>query len=858
MLPALLPLLLSACQAPPSAPPADVDLSPGRGQAALRLLDRVSAQGLQLSAGNLPPDAAAPTRHVLDRGWTAAPWSGGRVWEISSPVLPPGPHPAMPEHISLTSGGRALRYDTRISEDPSLAQRWMLWDGRIYLASRLDPGRWPAPPTIELAGAAAREAQWNLALSGQAPLDFARRSLSVGRVTRPCLYLPAPSRAELSLPVPAQGGSLVMDLALATPDDGQATPDGTPATPSAALELQIDGQPLGRVEVQAGTAWDPARFDLGPWAGRTVTLVLQSDPMGDPVRDYLCVGAPRLIAAPPPTPDPARIVVLGIDTLRADHTGPHGETRGLTPHLDGLAATSAVFERAWAPAPRTRPSFRTSTTGRWPLQALTAPSMGRVLGAHGFATAGIVANVHLAPRLGFADGYDFWSYDDGATADTQVDRAIAWLENHRDQDALLFLHLMDPHTFYLAPAPYTDRYVDPADRGDLPDRFNRWMVLEQQAQGTLTEAERRFIAGRYAGEVAFTDAQVGRLLAALDALPGRTLLVVHTDHGEELWDHGGFEHNHSLYDELTRAVLWLHPPGGRQGGLRLAQPTSLADLAPTLYEAAGVPADQRPEVDGHSLWPLIDPGEQARAAAVTQTLDSRPLHLGYLMFDTERWAVVAPDAAGALHKYILVTATGQQQLFDLQADPDEQRDLAQAPGFDPTPWARALSQATSWPVGPGWRLHLDRAREPFTLTLPSPATHAIVIDPEAALPRRANLEWGEVPAVTADQVATLTLSADGLQLQVRPGPLGTGTIAWLGPTAPARLSQPGPAQTLSAGPHPLPDGGRVTAAPGVVLVPLLTEAQALSEQALSGQAPSEDATEAQLQSLRALGYLDGD
>ncbi|MCK6504126.1 sulfatase [Myxococcota bacterium] len=847
MLSALLSSLL-ACQRPPAPapPPADVDLSPGRGQRMLRLLDRVRAEGLQLSATNLPADAAAPALHRLDRGWTPAPWSAGKVWERASPVDLPGRHPAMPEHLSLSAGGRALRYDTRISEDPSLAQRWMLWEGRIYLASRLDPGRWPEPPVLESAGAAAREAAWNLDLSGQDPLSFARRSLSVGRVTRPCLYLPAPSRAELRLPVPAEGGSLVMDLALATPGEGEATA-------TAALEVAVEGQPLGRVEVHAGEAWAPARFDLGAWAGQEVTLLLSSDPLGDPVRDYLCVGAPRLLATPPPSPDPARIVVLGIDTLRADHTGAHGETRGLTPHLDAVAAQAVVFERAWAPAPRTRPSFRTSTTGRWPLQALATPSMGRVLGDHGFATAGIVANVHLAPRLGFSDGYDLWSYDDGATADTQVDRAIAWLENNRDQDALLFLHLMDPHTFYLAPAPYTDRYVDLADRGDVPDRFNRWMVQEWQEQGGLSEAERRFIAGRYAGEVAFTDAQVGRLLAALDALPGRTLLVVHTDHGEELWDHGAFEHNHSLYDELTRSLLWVRPPGGRQGGLRLPQPASLADLAPTLYEAAGVPAAEQPQVDGQSLWPLVDPGEQARGAAVAQALDARPLHLGYLMFDTERWAVVAPDARGALHKYVLVTATGEQQLYDLVADPGERRDLAQAPGFDPTPWARALSQATGWPVGPGWRLHLDGARAPFTLTLPSPARHAFVVDPEAALPRRANLEWGEAPAVTADQVATVQLSADGLQVQVRPGPRGTGTLALIGPTAPLTLAQDGGAVALTPGPHPLPGGGRLTAAPGTVILPLLTEAGALA-----AQQPTEDATAAQLESLRVLGYIEGD
>jgi len=482
-----------------------------------------------------------------------------------------------------------------------------------------------------------------------------------------------------------------------------------------------------------------------------------------------------------------------------------------------------------------------------------ATTTGSVLRGLGLQTGGIVANVHLAPRLGFAEGFEDWSYDNGANAGAQVDRALAWLDAHEAEDSFLFLHLMDPHTFYLPPAPFRDRFTGGLDRGFLPDRFNRWMVLDWDAKGSLAPTQKQWIGARYDGEIAYTDEELGRLIQAVDALPGRTLLVLHSDHGEELWDHGGYEHNHSLYDELTRVVLWIRPPGGVQGGpLRIDAPVSLADLAPTLFDALGVPADQRPDTDGTSLWPLVDPARAAEAPALTTRLDQRPLHQGYLMFDTERFSVVARGPAGHLHKYILQTDSGTEQLFDLQADPGEQQDLAQQAGFDPAPWARALAASTGWPVGPGWRLHLSHTGQPFTLRFAEPVEAAGVVDPEAALTRRANLEWGEEVAHRPEDVATVTLSEDHRTVQVTPGPWGVGTVWVLGPSAQAAATVDDAGGTRPALQGPQVLGGvlsRIQA--GTVLVPLETEAAAIA--AANG---GEDATDEQIQALRELGYVE--
>src|SRR5690606_27879121 len=230
-----------------------------------------------------------------------------------------------------------------------------------------------------------------------------------------------------------------------------------------------------------------------------------------------------------------------------------------SPELDALAARSVVFERAWAPAPRTRPSFRSAFTGRGALDAVGAPNTADSFQAAGFATAGFVANMHLTPRFAFDRGFDHWELHNGSDAGPQVDRTLAWMREHQHEDTFVFLHLMDPHLFYRAPGDFHHLFVDDPDP-TLPATFNRWEASAWSRAAELTDRRVAHISGLYDGEIAYTSSQVGRLLAAVDAAHPNTAVLLHTDHGEELWDHDGFEHNHTLYDEVVRAALWLRPP----------------------------------------------------------------------------------------------------------------------------------------------------------------------------------------------------------------------------------------------------------------------------------------------------------
>ncbi|MBW1879979.1 MAG: sulfatase-like hydrolase/transferase, partial [Deltaproteobacteria bacterium] len=454
-----------------------------------------------------------------------------------------------------------------------------------------------------------------------------------------------------------------------------------------------------------------------------------------------------------------------------------------------------------------------------------------------FATAGIVANVHLSPRFDFHRGFETWHLDPMAKAEVQVDRALRWLEANRDRDTYLFLHLMDPHLFYDAPEPYRERFVvEPAPF--VPEVFSRWQIYSWADQGLLTPKERAYVEALYDGELAYLSHELERLFEGLEALGGNDLVVVHTDHGEEFWEHGGFEHNHTLYEELVRAALWVRPPGGIEGGRRIDEPAVLADIAPTLYDYVGF--EDVPPTDGRSLKPLIDglvPGGW-----------ERPVPIGHLMYDVEQWGVIEQG-----HKYLLSTSSGAERLIDLAADPEEQRNLADQ--RDLTPFRSALALAHGMPVGPGWRVRVTLTDPtPITWVLPQPCRGAGVIDPEAARRTRANLAWGEEPRLRPEDVATVTVSADRRTLTITPGAHGEGVV-WV---MFDRDVPPGGQVRRGEEPLQLVDGveggawayiadASLRVHPGTVLDPPAGEAARM--------AVAEEASEAELELLRTLGYL---
>ena len=350
-------------------------------------------------------------------------------------------------------------------------------------------------------------------------------------------------------------------------------------------------------------------------------------------------------------PQPGLIVLISIDTLRADRLPIYGYRAGRTPALDGLATEAVVFDRAYAHAPQTLPSHTSMLTGQLPFEHGVRDNLGFTLGAGattvqsllssaGYRTAAFVSSFVLRPDTGLAQGFDTYdatlppSATDRSPGQVQrggmqtFEAADRWLTALDRDQAFLFFHIYEPHKPY-TPPPTITGLTDPYD-----------------------------------GEVAYADQIVGRLLDRLRAL-GRyddALIVVTADHGEGLGDHGEEEHGLFLYDEVMRVPLIVKLPGQEHGGRRSNVPVQHIDLMPTLLAAHGVatPAGRL----GRDLGPVLrGEGSIASTGIYAEALYAR-YHFGWselLSLTDERYRYI--DAP-------------REELYDLERDPRERTNVA--------------------------------------------------------------------------------------------------------------------------------------------------------------------------------------
>ncbi len=378
------------------------------------------------------------------------------------------------------------------------------------------------------------------------------------------------------------------------------------------------------------------------------------------------------------------VVLVVVDTLRADHLGAYGHERATSPELDAWAEQGRLFERAWATSSWTLPSLASVLTGRSPARhgavamlplPAESPLFGRLhesiptlaerFREAGYATAAFVNNPYLTPLLGLDRGFDVYDHEIGSNRESRragdmVDRALAWLGAQGERPFFVLLHLLDPHMDYDAPSPHRGRFT--AGSGSelrLPLRglaqLRRGMRPRQAGGGALRPEDRRFVAAAYDEEVAYVDAELGRLRRALEArgVLGRGVVALVADHGEELFEHGGFEHGHALWEEVLRVPLVFWGRGvvpGREGA-----PVSLVDVAPTLLEAVGLDAPER--LDGVSLWPNVSAG----VALAERTLRFEDVLYG----GDQRGAVRWPWK-------VVVLPGGEVRHWNLERDPGEQ------------------------------------------------------------------------------------------------------------------------------------------------------------------------------------------
>jgi arylsulfatase A-like enzyme/predicted Zn-dependent protease len=347
------------------------------------------------------------------------------------------------------------------------------------------------------------------------------------------------------------------------------------------------------------------------------------------------------------------VLVITLDTIRADRLGAYGNPHIRTEFVDGLADRGVLFENCIAPTPLTLPSHTSLFTGTYPVfhgvrdngnyvVPAELTTMAELLSEAGYRTGAFVGAFVLSSRWGLDQGFETYTEPKGGydpslvsfsqiqrRADGVVDDALAWLKEEPEKPWFAWVHLYDPHLTYDPPPAFAREYSEDP----------------------------------YLGEVAYADADLGRLHGFLKSsgLDSNTIVIFAGDHGEGLGDHGEHDHGLLLYQTTSRTPLIIFHPNAPSSGVRRDEVVSLVDILPTLAEAVGLPLPE--SVQGRSLWPLIG-GEGA--------FDERPvyaetyypkLHFGW-----------SPLTALQDRQFQLIQSS-DPELYDLENDPRQEEDI---------------------------------------------------------------------------------------------------------------------------------------------------------------------------------------
>jgi arylsulfatase A-like enzyme len=406
----------------------------------------------------------------------------------------------------------------------------------------------------------------------------------------------------------------------------------------------------------------------------------------------LCACSDAVEPSPVARPD---VVLVSIDSLRADHLGAYGYTRPTSPTIDRIAASGVRFDQAISTTSWTLPAHAALFTGLYDSahglvdngqrMADAHVTLAEVLRDHGYHTAGFFGAPYLHPTFGLDQGFDVYqncmtpelasaesaradSFSASSFAHTDVTgpRTLAavqaWLEDLDERPVFMFLHLWDVHYDYIPPREYVQRF-DPDYAGPIDGRN---FYYNPAIHPGMPARDREHVIALYDGEIRFTDDILGRVLDALEQR-GRlrnAIVVVTADHGEEFFEHGFKGHQRTLYDEVVRVPLVVSWPGHLPGAVVVEDPVRLIDVMPTVLALAGLPAP--PRVQGRDLAPLWRGEPLAEEPALTELLVAGR-SLRALRTARHKWFAQAPEQPA--HGYDLARDPGEQH--PIQAPKDE-------------------------------------------------------------------------------------------------------------------------------------------------------------------------------------------
>lgn len=414
-----------------------------------------------------------------------------------------------------------------------------------------------------------------------------------------------------------------------------------------------------------------AEVDLSEYAGRTVEIVFQLDGAGpstalwgSPALYFRSKAPLRSVGSRP------NVILVGMDTLRADALGAWGRTPSLTPNLDRLAEQSDVWPEAFTVFNATNPSFASMMTGLYgkshgvyDLKTPLPPShttMAEHLAGAGYETFAVISASHLGDHnsgLGQGFGQVVLATEHHA-AELAVDTTLDWIAGRKSGSRPFFvwLHLFDPHTPHTPPNPYALGFRPASALGLDPVRA--WVPFRQPGPRGFVEQVLGGQRDLYDGEVGYLDRQIGRLAGFLESrgLLEDTLLVLVADHGESLGEHGVLFRHVGLHDTTTHVPLLIRWPGRERQGRRIAGLVETVDVFPTILKAAGLnpPASDGQDLAAHQGRRVVFAEHSDRFGAMVRTPE-------YKYIWSQGLPKLFPDGP---------------YLYDLKADPGETRNLA--------------------------------------------------------------------------------------------------------------------------------------------------------------------------------------
>jgi arylsulfatase A-like enzyme len=377
------------------------------------------------------------------------------------------------------------------------------------------------------------------------------------------------------------------------------------------------------------------------------------------------------------------VVLVVMDTVRRDALGCYGAEHNTTPSIDAVAVDGVRFARAVSASGWTLPAVASLLSGTWPSihgalgRGVTLSPVrpeitmaAEVMKSAGYRTAAYANAAFVSPKLGIDRGFDLFDHvyafnRSTRRADETVDAAIGFVREHRGEDCFVMVHLFDPHLDYDPPGEFAHRFTGSRTTPAPPLSIEAVVDMQGQDESPPSPADSQYVHDVYLGEVAFMDLHIGRLVEELKSLGlyERSMIVVTADHGEEFWDHGGFEHGHTLYDELVNVPLVIKFPSDLHPSTRLVKwQVRTIDVMPTVFDYLAIQTP--PGFVGESLLPFVRAEPPGHRKALSESL----------LYGSRR---IAWRTAG--YCYVQDIEEGREEigeLYNLGDDPKERVDLS--------------------------------------------------------------------------------------------------------------------------------------------------------------------------------------